>query len=117
MSNLTYTMVNGFRLPDLLPSPETKLTLGKYSRMRLNFLKENRRVMYTNLLTSGKLNQHLQEIQETAQRQVEQIVRQMQESQGLTEELKAQDQMQWVGMMNNIRQAAEETVMKTLIYA
>ena len=71
----------------------------------------------TNLLTSGKLNSHLAEIQQTAQRRMEQIVAQMAKSQGVTEELKASDQMKWVQMMNNLQNAAEETVLAELIYS
>ena len=71
---------------------------------------------YTNLLTSGKLNSHLAEIQQTAQRRMEQIVAQMAKNQGVTEELKASDQMKWVGLMNNIQAAAEEIVLKELVY-
>ena len=72
---------------------------------------------YTNLLTSGKLNSHLSEIQQTAQRRMEQIVAQMAKSQGVTEELKASDQMKWVGLMNNLQNAAEEMVLAELIYS
>ena len=72
---------------------------------------------YTNLLTSGKLNSHLAEIQQTAQRRMEQIVAQMAKNQGVTEELKASDQMKWVQMMNNLQNAAEETVLAELIYS
>ncbi|OUP00760.1 TnpV protein, partial [Anaeromassilibacillus sp. An200] len=81
------------------------------------FLKEHRRVTYTNLLTSGKLNSHLAEIQQTAQRRMEEIVAQMAKAEGVTEELKASDQMKWVQMMNNIQNAAEETVLAELIYS
>ena len=89
----------------------------KYALLRKKFLKEHRRVTYTNLLTSGKLNSHLSEIQQTAQRRMEQIVAQMAKSQGVTEELKASDQMKWVGLMNNLQNAAEEMVLAELIYS
>lgn len=90
---------------------------GKYALLRKKFLKEHRRVTYTNLLTSGKLNSHLAEIQQTAQRRMEQIVAQMAKNQGVTEELKASDQMKWVQMMSNLQNAAEETVLAELIYS
>ena len=80
-------------------------------------IRDSRRVTYTNLLTSGKLNSHLAEIQQTAQRRMEQIVAQMAKNQGVTEELKASDQMKWVQMMNNLQNAAEETVLAELIYS
>ena len=115
--NMTYTMKNGYRLPDLLPPQEPEVHLGKYALLCRRFLKERRPVMFTNLLTTGRLNEHLMEIQQTAQRRVEQITAQMAKAEGVTEELKARDQMQWVGRMNNLKQAAEETVMNELIYS
>lgn len=118
MSNLTYTMKGGYRLPDLLPPQEPEgLTLGKYALLRRKFLKENRRVDYTNLLTSGKLNLHLMEVERTATERMERLTAEMAKAQGVTEELKARDQMEWVGRMNNIRASAEETVLAELIYA
>lgn len=72
--------------------------------------------MFITLLTQGKLNKHLMETQEEAQTRLEQVVKEMAVRQNVTEELKAEDQMTWVGMMNNIRQAAEETVMRELVY-
>ena len=80
-------------------------------------IRDSRRVTYTNLLTSGKLNSHLAEIQQTAQRRMEEIVAQMAKAEGVTEELKASDQMKWVGLMNNIQNAAEEMVLAELIYS
>ena len=71
---------------------------------------------YTNLLTSGKLNEHLLEIEQTVKERLSQIIPQMMESEGVTEEMKAADQMKWVNMMNNIRASAEEIVLKELVY-
>ena len=116
MSGMTYTMRDGYRLPDLLPPQEPEATLGKYALLRRKFLKEHRRVTYTNLLTSGKLNSHLLEIEQTAHTRMEQIVTQTAKAEGVTEELKARDQMKWVGLMNNLRASAEETVLAELIY-
>lgn len=113
---VTYTMQGNYLMPDLLAPQEEPISLGKYARMRKRFLQEHRKITYTNLLTSGKLNSHLAEIQQTAQRRMEQIVAQMAKAQGVTEELKASDQMKWVQMMNNLRNAAEETVLAELIY-
>ena len=92
------------------------MPLGKYARMRKRFLQEHRKITYTNLLTSEKLNNHLAEIQQTAQRRIEETVAQMAKAEGVTEELKASDQMKWVQMMNNLQNAAEETVLAELIY-
>ena len=117
MTEITYTRQGDYNLPNLLPPQEEPVPHGKYALLRNKFLKEHRWVTYTNLLTSGKLNSHLAEIQQTAQRRMEQIVAQMAKSQGVTEELKASDQMKWVQMMNNLQNAAEETVLAELIYS
>lgn len=117
MTEITYRMENGYRLPNLLPPQEPEVHLGKYALLRRKFLKQHRRVTYTNLLTSGKLNAHLTEIEQTAQTRMEQLTAQMAKEAGVTEELKASDQMKWVGLMNNIRNAAEETVLNDLIYS
>ena len=116
MNELTYTMQGDYRLPNLLPPQEPEVTLGKYGLMRRRYLRQHRRVTYTNLLTSGKLTEHLLEIEQTARFRMDQITAQMARAEGVTEELKATDQMKWVGLMNNIRQAAEETVLTELIY-
>lgn len=114
--NLTYRREGDYNLPNLLPPQETEVHLGKYALLRRKFLKENRRVTYTNLLTSGKLNSHLMEVEQTALTRLEQMVPQMAKAEGVTEELKATDQMKWVGLMNNIRHSAEETILNELIY-
>ena len=116
MTEITYTRQGDYNLPNLLPPQEEPVPHGKYALLRKKFLKEHRRVTYTNLLTSGRLSSHLAEIQQTAQRRMEEIVAQMAKSQGVTEELKASDQMKWVGLMNNLQNAAEETVLAELIY-
>ena len=116
MTEITYTRQGDYNLPNLLPPQEEPVPHGKYALLRKKFLKEHRRVTYTNLLTSGKLNSHLAEIQQPAQRRMEQLVAQLAKTQGVTEELKASDQMKWVQMMNNIQNAAEETVLAELIY-
>ena len=116
MSELTYTMQGGYRLPNLLPPQEPEMHLGKYALLRRTYLKQHRRVTYTNLLTSGKLNQHLMEIEQTAKTRIEQIMAQMAKAEGVMEELKASDPMKWTGLMNNLRHSAEETVLAELIY-
>ena len=113
---VTYTMQGDYQLPNLLPPQEEPVPMGKYARIRKRFLQEHRKITYTNLLTSGKLNSHLAEIQQTSQHRVEELVAQMAKAQGVTEELKASDQMKWVQMMNNLQNAAEETVLAELIY-
>ena len=113
---LTYTMKNGYRLPNLLPPQEPEVHLGKYALLRRRYLQQNRKVRFTNLLTSGKLNEHLMEVDKAANERMELLVAQMAQAEGTTEEMKATDQMKWVGLMNNIRMSAEEQVLKELIY-
>ena len=114
---LTYTKQGDYLIPDLTMPEEPEVTLGKYALMRRNYLQTQRRGLYTNLLTSCTLNQHLMEIEQTAFERMELMVKQMAETQGVTEELKASDQMAWVGRMNNIRHSAEETILRELIYS
>ena len=117
MNQITYTMQGDYNLPNLLPPQEPEVHLGKYALMRFRYLKQNRRITYTNLLTSGKLNAHLTEIEQTAKFRLEQIISQMAQAEGVTEELKAADPMHWTGLMNNIKQSAEEPVLQELIYS
>ena len=113
---LTYTMKNGYRLPNLLPPQEPEVHLGKYALLRRRYLQQNRKVRFTNLLTSGKLNEHLMEVDKAANEKMELLVAQMAQAEGITEEMKATNQMKWVGLMNNIRMSAEKQVLKELIY-
>ena len=114
---MTYTRQGDYLIPNLLPPQQPQTPLGKYASMRRAFLQQRRKATYTNLLTTGQLHQHLEEIQQTARIQLEQTIHQMAATAGVTEDLKAADQMKWVGLMNNIRSAAEEQILKELIYA
>jgi hypothetical protein len=107
---------DGMYYPDLeLPEEETP-RYGKYGRMRHTYLREHKKAYYTTLLFDGKLVAHLNEIDDVANAQMELITKQMAKNQGITEALKAKDQMAWVGAMNNIRNAAEEIIAAELIY-
>lgn len=117
MNGITYTRQGDYNLPNLLPPQEEPLPHGKYALLRRKFLKEHRRITYTNLLTSGKLSSHLAEVEQTAISQIEQMVAQMARTEGVTEELKERDPMKWTGLMNNLQNAAEEIVLKELIYS
>ena len=117
MTAITYSKQGDYLLPNLLPPQAPTIPLGKYASMRSRYLKEHRKGTYMNLMTSGRLNHHLQEIEQTAKTRIEQMVSQMAQANGVTEELKATDQMKWVGLMNSIKAAAEEQVLKELIYA
>jgi hypothetical protein len=112
----TYTQVGDYFIPNLVISETAQSPLGKYGRMRKRYLKEYRPVLYTNLLTTGKLDQHLAEIDEACEERMELLTRQMAKLEGVTEALKAADQMEWVRRMNSIWNRAEEFVSQELIY-
>ena len=117
MREIAYSRQGEYLLPDITVPDEPETHVGKYGSLRRNYLKEQHYGIFLSLLTQGKLNQHLKETQEEAQGRMEQIVSEMAKSQEVTEELKAKDQMMWLQLMNNIRQAAEEIVMSELVYA
>ena len=112
----SYTMAGDTRLPDLIMGESVPLDIGKYGRMRRRYLKEHRPVLYTNLLTTGRLDQHLYEIDKVCEEQMELLIEQMAKREGATEALKAADQMEWVRRMNNIGARAEEIVLSDLVY-
>lgn len=114
---VTYHEQDGFMIPNLVMPQQPEVHLGKYAELRRKYLKNHRPVVYANLLTSFKLTEHLAEIEEQANAMVERLIRQMAETDGMTEELKAKDQMRWVGLMNNIKHSAEEMVLHDLIYS
>lgn len=116
-NGIGYTLAeNEIYYPDLELTETTDYQIGKYGRMRQTYLKEHRKAAYSKLLLNGKLNEHLHHVDVECEQRMEVLVKQMQERQGVTEQLKAENQMQWVGMMNNIRQAAEEVVYGEIIY-
>ena len=113
----TYTLgADGMYYPNLELPEEVTPRYGKYGRMRHTYLREHKKAYYTILLFDGKLVAHLNEIDDAANTRMELVTKQMAKSQGITEQLKAQDQTAWVGAMNNIRNAAEEIVSSELIY-
>ena len=112
---MSYTLHGDYYLPDLVLN-EAEPTYGKYGMLRKQFLKEHRSAGYQYLLLTGKLNEHLNQIDQEAREQVETLMEQMTEKQGVTEELKAQDQMEWVRLMNNIKASAEEMVLRETLY-
>lgn len=113
----TYTQIGDYLLPDLkLPEKDTQ-PIGIWGQRHLQYLREHRRVVYFNLLASGKLNNYLADIDKQAEDMFLLVVKQMAEREGITEQLKAEDQMLWVGKMNAIRETATEIVNNNLIYA
>ena len=117
MIELNYERNGDYLLPDLGLNDAEKLSLGKYSLLRQRYLEENRPSLYTRLMLSGKLMEHLQEIEQTAQKRLESLMSQLSMQAGVTEELKAQDQLAWVQRMNALQAQAEEMILSELIYA
>ena len=115
-NGMSYTLHGDYYLPDLVLREEEP-TYGKYGMLRKQFLKEHRSARYQYLLLTGKLNEHLNQTDQEAREQVETLMEQMTEKQGVTEELKAQDQMERVRLMNNIRACAKEITLQDLICA
>ena len=102
--------------PMLEISEQTNYEIGKYGHLHLDFIKKHRRGTYTNLLTEGRLNEHLHSIDEQAYEQIYLHITQMAKRMGATEDLKASDPMRWIQMMNNIKVAAEEIFLKEVVY-
>ncbi len=111
----TYRGLNDYRVPNLTLPNESEYTIGVWGRRRLNYIKHHRKTLYTNLLTSGKLNEHIREIDEIAQERREIIIQQLMAAQDMTERLKAENQLLWVGKLNNIRACADEIIYNELI--
>lgn len=115
-TGIGYTLHGDYYLPDLkLPEQEDK-PIGLWGHRHLCYIRQHKKVLYTNLLTSGKLNSYLADIDEQAEDMFFQLVKQMAEREGVTEKLKSDNQMEWVAQMNNIRNRATEIVNHDLIY-
>ena len=112
---ISYSKVGDYIIPNLI-LPEEEQSIGKYGRMRRRYLKEHRPVLFSNLILSGKLYQHLAEIDRTCENRLELIIRQIKVQEGVTEKLKADDQMEWIRRMNSIQNRAEEIVLSELVY-
>ena len=113
----TYHEENGYLIPDLRLPDEEEQPIFLFGQRHLRYLKECRRTVYINLLTSGKLNPYLAEIDKQAQERFERLVEDMKQAQGITEQLKAENTLEWTGRINNIRACAIEIVDKEIIYA
>ena len=112
----TYTMQGDYRLPNLLPPTDEERPIGVWGQRRLNYLKHHRKVLYYNLLTSGKLNSHLADVEEQAQSLFSRLVKEYAEKEGITEQLKATNQMKWMQRMNNIRERVIEIVYSDVVF-
>ncbi len=111
-----YIQCGDYLFPDLILPDEEYHQIGKYGLMRMNYLKGHRLSIYNQLILTGKLYVHLGEIEQTCRDRLERIIVQMKEAEGVTEALKATDQMEWVRRMNSIHNRAEETILSELVY-
>ena len=116
-NGLWYELQGDYYIPCLVLDEEDAQPIGMWGRKHLRYIKEHRPVLHTTLLLSGKLNSHLAEIDKQATEMFDRLMKQLSEKEGITEHLKAQDQMAWVQRMNNIRNAAEEIVNGSVIFA
>ena len=112
----TYTMQGDYRLPNLTVEETDTRPIGVWGQRRLHYLKHHRKVLYYNLLTSGKLHSHLADIEEQAQELFNQLTTDLAAKEGITEQLKATNQMKWVQRMNNIQERAMEVVCKDVVF-
>lgn len=113
---IEYTKIGDYYIPNLIAPNIKGFKNGKYGRMRLHYLKENKKAEYTILLIENKLQEHLMEVDTTANARFELLMKQFAEKENITEELKAKNQMEWVCRMNAIKNAVEEIIFKELIY-
>ena len=112
----TYAQTGDYNLPSLILSNEESKPIGIWGQRHARYLKQNRKVLYMNLLTSGKLNAYLANIDKQVQERFERLIEGMKQTQGITEQLKAENALEWVGRMNNIRACAMEIVNEEIIY-
>ena len=112
----TYRQEGDYLVPNLTLPNDGDYEIGKYGRMRLEYLKEHRKILYTNYLTEGTLSKHLSEIDQVCNERMENLVLAMAKQEGVTEALKAADQMEWVCRMNSIRNRAKEIVLREVVF-
>ena len=115
-TGIEYHLEGDYYIPNLAIPRQEKITLNKYGRMRLKYLKEYKKADYIIMLMNGTLNTHLKEIQETTHTRIEQIINELKAKNNLTEDMKNTDMLYWVGTMNAIKNQAEEVIYKELIY-
>ena len=117
MNKITYHKEGDYLVPDLYLPRQPSKSIGKYGRLRLNYLKEHKRGLYTELLISGTLKQHLIEIDESATNKVNRLIKQLTEVEHIDENLKEHHQTEWIQAMNNIKNRAEEIVFNEILYS
>ena len=117
MTEMTYTLQGDYNLPNLTLPKQPEMPTGLFAQMRMKYLKENRKVLYFNLLTGCRLSEHLTEVERTATEMTERLTKELREKEGVTEDLKAIDMMSWVRKMNNIQSRVREVVLNQVIFA
>ena len=115
-NGLWYELIGDYYIPVLTLSSDEQRSIGKWGRMHRDYIKEHRPILFNDLVLSGQLWTYLADLNEQAQERLSLIIDQMKVSEGVTEELKAADQMAWVGAMNSIRNRAEEIILREMIY-
>ena len=115
--NISYTKKGDYLLPDLILEDKERFNIGKYGLLRLNYIKKEKSGLYFDLLVNDKLNEYLHNIDTTVMEKVQKLIKGLTEKENITEELKSSNQMLWIGKMNNIKDIAEEIVLKEYIYA
>ena len=117
MSQLSYIQKGDYRIPNLQLSEQNQKPLGKYGRMRKKYLQEHRPVLWNTMILSEKLYPHLREVEQTANRRMEQMMEELKKSAGVTEQMKAANPVMWAGMMNSLQAQAEEVILRELIFS
>lgn len=116
-TKIEYVRVGDYYIPNLtLPKPRRTGNIGKYGRLKLNYMKKHNIPEYTEMLLNNELNSYLLDFEDECKKKIETLIKQMAESENVTEELKTNNQLEWVGTMNSIKQSAEEIVLNELIY-
>ena len=115
-NTMTYSRNGDYQIPNLALRETEQKPLGKYGRMRKDYLQQHRPVLWNSMILSETLYPHLREIDETANSRLEQMMPELMKGSGVTEELKARDPMQWVGLMNSLKAQAEEIILNELIF-
>ena len=114
--NISYTRIGDYLLPDLKLENKEQHNIGKYGLLKLEYLKKNKRGVYTELLMKDKLNEYLHDIDITLMEKEQSLIKKLAERENITEELKSSNQMLWIGKMNNIKNRVEEIILKEYIY-
>ena len=115
--NISYTKSGDYLLPDLILKDKEQFNIGKYGLLRLNYIKKYQLGLYFDLLVNDKLNEYLHNVDTTVMEKVQKLITELAEKENITEELKSSNQMLWIGKMNNIKDIAEEIILKEYIYA